>query len=323
MELSLYKMHGSKNTFYLLDIDSLDKIPYIELTKWLCQRENNDGADGLLIVLPSDKAQAKMRVINADGSEASMCGNGLRCVARYVCERDNINEAYIETFKVTLHVSKEKDLLPNIPTYSVEISPVSFDLSTLPMSFNSRTEIQNELVHVFSDSILFTAISVPNPHLIGIVNKNFIEDSSHQLLLAQQLNNTNSLYTPDGINLSYVYPMSNDEIFVRTYERGVGFTNACGTAMTASALVAYKNKYVTSSTITVYNPGGVVKCKVEIENDSYNLHLIGNATYIQNLIVHINQLEFSFINSKKSEEIITYDESIDPIIKKVKQCISF
>ena len=322
MELSLYKMHGSKNTFYLLDIESLDKIPYIELTKWLCQRDNNNGADGLLIVLPSDKAQAKMRVINADGSEASMCGNGLRCVARYVCERDNIDEAHIETLKVILHVAKEKDMLPNIPTYSVEIAPVSFELSSLPMSYNSRTEIQNELIRAFSDSILFTAISVPNPHLVGIVDKYYIEHSSHQLLLAQQLNN-NSSYTSDGVNLSYVYPMSNDEIFVRTYERGVGFTNACGTAMTASALVAFKNKYVTSSLITVHNPGGIVKCKVEIDNDLYNLRLIGNATYIQNLIIKIDQHKFSFTYCKESEEVIMYDQSTKPILEKVKQCISF
>ena len=57
------------------------------MARWLCDPKNDDGADGLLLVLPSDQADAKMRVINADGSEASMCGNGLRCVARYVCEK--------------------------------------------------------------------------------------------------------------------------------------------------------------------------------------------------------------------------------------------
>ena len=322
MELSLYKMHGSKNTFYLLDIDSLDKIPYIELTKWLCQRDNNDGADGLLIVLPSDKAQAKMRVINADGSEASMCGNGLRCVARYVCERDELDEANIETLKVTLHVSKEIDMLPNIPTYSVEIAPVSFDLQSLPMLYNNQTKIQNEIIQQFSDSILFTAISVPNPHLIGIVDKYYIEHSSHQHSLANNLNN-NSSYTPDGVNLSYVYPLSDNEIFVRTFERGVGFTNACGTAMTASALVAYKNNYVKSSLITVYNPGGFVKCKVEMCNDLYNLRLIGNATYVQQLVVLVDQQNFSISYCKNSEEVITYDESTNPFINKIKKCISY
>ena len=322
MELSLYKMHGSKNTFYLLDIETMENLPYIELTKWLCQQDNNDGADGLLIVLPSDKAQAKMRVINADGSEASMCGNGLRCVARYVCERDHLEEAYIETMKVTLHVSKEPDMLPNIPTYSVEIAPVSFNLSTLPMSYYDRTEIQNELLQDFSDSILFTAISVPNPHLIGIVDKYYIEHSSHQLLLARHLNNDSS-YTPDGVNVSYVYPLSNDEVFVRTFERGVGFTNACGTAMTASALVAYKNNYVTSPLITVYNPGGFVKCKVEIDKDFYNLRLIGNATYMQQLNIYADQSTFSISYLQNNNEVLIYDESIEPVINKVKQCIAY
>ena len=321
MELSLYKMHGSKNTFYVLDIESLEIIPYIELTKWLCQQDNNGGADGLLIVLPSDKANAKMHVINADGSEASMCGNGLRCVARYVCERDNIDKAYIETAKVTLHVSKEDEMLPNISTYSVEIGPVSFDLSTLPMSYQNQPEIKNEIVQEFSDSILFTAISIPNPHLIGIVDNYHISNSSHQLSLAHQLNK-NSSYTPDGVNVSYVYPMSKDEIFVRTFERGVGFTNACGTAMTASALVAYINNYVTGSLVTVYNPGGFVKCKIEIENDSYHLRLIGNATYIQQLKIQVNQLGFSIICCKMEEEAIIYEKSTKPVLEGVLQCIS-
>ena len=321
MELALYKMHGSKNTFYVMDIESLETIPFIELTKWLCQQDNNSGADGLLIVLPSEKANAKMRVINADGSEASMCGNGLRCVARYVCERDNLDEAYIETEKVTLYVSKEKDMLPNISTYSVEIGPVSFDLSTIPMSYHNQTEIKNEKIQEFSDSILFTALSIPNPHLIGIVNNYYISESSHQLSLAQQLNN-NSCYTPDGVNVSYVYPMSKDEIFVRTFERGVGFTNACGTAMTASALVAYINNYVSSSLVTVYNPGGFVKCKISIDNNLYRLRLIGNATYIQQLKIHINEFDFSVICCKTEEEAIIYEKSTKPVLEKVKQCIS-
>jgi len=209
MELALYKMHGSKNTFYVMDIESLETIPFVELTKWLCQQDNNSGADGLLIILPSEKANAKMRVINADGSEASMCGNGLRCVARYVCERDNLDEAYIETAKVTLHVSKEKDMLPNISTYSVEIGPVSFDLSTIPMSYHNQTEIKNEKIQEFSDSILFTALSIPNPHLIGIVNNYYISESFHQLSLAQQLNNNSCYkcmwYSNDCISFSCVY----------------------------------------------------------------------------------------------------------------------
>ena len=87
LEISLLKVHGSSNTFYLYETEQEDSIDLVSLTKWLCLKNNLDGADGLLLVLPSKYCDAKMRVINADGSEASMCGNGLRCVARYVCEK--------------------------------------------------------------------------------------------------------------------------------------------------------------------------------------------------------------------------------------------
>lgn len=317
MELSLYKMHGSKNTFYLWDTTSLDGINIVEVTKWLCQSELNDGADGLLIVLPSESAHAKMRVINADGSEASMCGNGLRCVARYVCERDGLVQTIIETMKANLQVQKESPLFDDIDTYSVEISPISFELESLPMNYYNKHFIQNEVLSTFSKDILYTALSVPNPHLIGIVDRYYVENKSHQYLLSKFLNNKSS-YTPDGINVSYAYPLSNSEIFVRTYERGVGFTNACGTAMTASALVAFKYGYVTENCITVYNPGGLVQCFVHENQGNYSMRLSGNATFVQQLTVDSRENYHEIIGCKNMDESIQYDESLHKLKKKLE-----
>ena len=274
--MRLLKVHGSGNLFYLYETSDENAYDFVQITKWLCAKENNGGADGLLLVCPSDVALAKMRVINADGSEASMCGNGLRCVARYICEKYGVDEAQIETMKAVLHVQKEVSAFEDLPTYSVEISPISFNLDTLPMNYNSQQTIEHQIIEKFSPTILFTAISVPNPHLIGVVSDYYIRHQSHQFLLANFLNNDNE-YCPDGVNVSYVYPLSEHEIYVRTYERGVGFTNACGTAMTASALVAYKNDLVQQQEVMVYNPGGFVKCEVSLGKD-IRLRLIGNAT---------------------------------------------
>lgn len=322
MNLALFKMHGSKNMFYLLDIESVERIEYISLAKWLCDEKNNGGADGLLMVLPSETAHAKMRVINADGSEASMCGNGLRCVARYICERDRIQETTIETMKAILHVKQEEEMLPNIPTYSVEISPISFDLTTLPMIYEEKNEITNEVLPNFSESIQFSAVSVPNPHLIGIVDKHYIENTTHQDSLATYLNSKNE-FTPDGINVSYVYPMSNNEIFVRTYERGVGFTNACGTAMTASALIALKYNYIDEPVVTVYNPGGFVQCFVDIQEKHINLKLIGNATYTHQCEVSINAEPYKFNFYNPMDEAYYYEEIISKYQLKVKKQVQF
>lgn len=307
MQIKLLKVHGSGNTFYLYDTSYETEFDWVQLTRWLCNPANESGADGLLLVLPSDSADAKMRVINADGSEASMCGNGLRCVARYVCEKNNINEAIIETMYAHLHVKKERAIFDQLPTYSVEISPVSFDLHTLPMHYENKKIIQNEILKDFSDDILFTAVSVPNPHLIGIVDRKLIEDTSHQQSLASFLNGEND-YFPDGVNVSYVFPISQDEIFVRTYERGVGFTNACGTAMTASALIARKFQYVNTNKVTVYNPGGFVQCLVETQGDSYNLSLIGNATNTSYYKLEIEDGNFRLFDCDLTKEQVQYEK---------------
>lgn len=318
--MKLLKVHGSSNTFYLYEALYDDKTNYVQLTKWLCNKNNEGGADGLLVVLPSQVADAKMRVINADGSEASMCGNGLRCVARYVCEKLEVDEAVIETMRANLHVKKAPSIFEQLPTYAVEISPVSFELDSLPMHYDDKTQVRHETLAHLSQDIPFTAVSVPNPHLIGIVEKEFVQDATHQQQLASYLNGKNDI-CPDGVNVSYVYPLSESEIFVRTYERGVGFTNACGTAMTASALVAYLEKYVKDHVVTVYNPGGFVQCHVQTNGNNYNLSLIGNATVTARYEIGFKSNKFTVLNCIPTEEQLQYEKCSNFVNFKLSQYI--
>ena len=272
MKITLEKVHGSMNTFYM--IEGEERSDYDQLALQLSAMDT--GIDGLLVILPSEKANAKMRVFNRDGSEASMCGNGLRCVARYVCEKDNLQEAKVETMKAVLKVKKEETLMDKIETYAVEISPVSFRLEDLPMSYESNEEWLLKPLPFISNEIAFSAVAVPNPHLIGIVPAEMQADISHQKKWAEYFNGPNE-YFSDGVNVSYVTEM-DEGIFVRTFERGVGFTNACGTAMTASALVSCMAGLVPYGDVSVYNPGGMVKCTVEKNGTDFQLLLTGNAT---------------------------------------------
>ena len=286
MTLTFHKVHGSGNTFYLHEELPGMTYNWPQAAKNMCNPSVENGADGLLIISPSDQADAKMRVYNADGSEASMCGNGLRCVARFVLTKLGKTSAKIETMKAVLEVQQSEPIYKNIDTYSVEISPVSFNLDTLPMSYQNQQQIVNEILPEFSSDIHFTAVSVPNPHLIGIVPIHYIEDSQFQEQLATSFNRENN-YFPDGVNVSFVHPVDESSIFVRTFERGVGFTNACGTAMTASALVAATIKLVPFGDIKVYNPGGFVKCSVEQQGEQSQLLLIGNATHFATYSVEL------------------------------------
>lgn len=139
------------------------------------------------------------------------------------------------------------------------------------------------------DTLLFSALAVPNPHLITLVDSDVLQ-SDLQADLSTKVNQPNALF-PDGVNVSFVKELEPGSIYVRTFERGVGFTNACGTAMSASSLVTCSVGINSlESEISVYNNGGKVKCVVHHDEESqkYSIDLIGNATYEFKVLIEIN-----------------------------------
>ncbi|UQD52396.1 diaminopimelate epimerase [Bacillus methanolicus] len=319
MKIEILKVHGSGNDFLLIDEISNDysfsEEERSKLAVALCDRNTDLGSDGILFVQKGDNADARMRIFNADGSEASMCGNGLRCVARYVCELYGKEEALINTMKTDLPVKKQKNLFPNVPTYQVEISPVSFQLSDLPLVLD-QTTLLNEKIPALSKELVFTALAVPNPHLVSIVEKDQIH-SQLQKQISEYVNGPNELF-PDGVNVSFVMPLEKGQIYVRTFERGVGFTNACGTAMSASSLVTCLNDINSvEEPIEVYNNGGKVRCVVHHQNGAYTIDLIGNATYVYKAEVNldVNEPESFRIGKKEefSDEQLQYAKLVDHV----------
>ena len=296
VQIDLIKGHGSGNDFLIIDEIangySFSEAERANLARMLCNRQSDLGADGILFVMKSEQADGRMRVFNADGSEASMCGNGLRLVARYVCEHQGLDNAVIETMKANLKVSKQQDLAEDVHTYQVEISPVLFELKALPLNLHKPT-LFNERITELSEDLRFTALAVPNPHLIAIVETNQLQINLQQQL-SEKVNGPNELF-PDGVNVSFVKPLQPGSIYVRTYERGVGFTNACGTAMSASSLVTCLtglNEF--EKVIDVYNNGGRVQCVVHKYEGRYSIDLIGNATYLYKASIEVNLDESSF-----------------------------
>ncbi len=306
MEISAIKVHGSSNDFYLIDEMSRELAITEEersaLSLAVCKRTGEDGADGILFVQASNTADAKMRVFNADGTEASMCGNGLRCVGRYVSEKLGKDELIIETMKADLAVKKEPEIYQDIPTFRVEISPVLKSTKSLPMN-TEKDEIIQERLPFLDDELIFTTLSVPNPHLVSIVSQEVLA-SDKQEKIAKYVNGENEWF-PDGVNVSFINVMSDKDIFVRTYERGVGFTNACGTAMSASSLVTkWERSLEDEVLLNVYNPGGMVKCQVHDMPEKTWIDLIGNATYEykQTIAVDLQQMAVQFGDKEINEE---------------------
>lgn len=305
MLIDLIKCHGSNNDFLLIDETEgkygLDDFMRRDLALALCNRNTSLGADGILFIRNSKVADAQYRIFNSDGTEASMCGNGLRCAGRYVCEKLGKEEAVIETLKANLKVKKHEEIFSDIPTYQVEISPVSFNLKDLPLNMDQETLIQEKIPQL-SDELTFSALAVPNPHLTAIVSKEQLE-SSLQEEISRKVNNHNDLF-PDGVNVSFIRLLEKGNIFVKTFERGVGFTNACGTAMSASTLVTCLMKEnEVGQPVNVYNNGGMVQCAVHEQNGSYTIDLIGNATF-----VYTAQFEIDFTAEGIVMEILEQED---------------
>lgn len=324
--VQLLKVHGSENQFFIFDQTQLDQqLTDEELSKLgikLCDPKNNilNGADGVLVVNDAtDNALAQMRVINADGSEAKMCGNGLRTVSRYLSEKFNETDFKIQTIGADLEVKKSADLADGVPAFSVQIKPISFAAKDLPFSYKNMAEMINEKVPEFLPDQTFTSIAVPNPHLISFLDKINEKELGE---LGKYLNSPNE-YFPEGVNVSFAEILGKNKLFVQTYERGVGFTNACGTGMSATSLafaMLHPNDFDETEDISVYNPGGMVKTHVTLGNtkEEANIHLIGNATFTDTLDISeadFHKLDFDKFDIKSTGEEAKYQAFVNDFVK--------
>ena len=319
MKLQLLKCHGSGNDFILLDEQSgqnpLLTAPMREqLSRTLCNRTSGIGADGILYYQASTLADSTMRMYNPDGSEAEMCGNGLRCAGRYAIETLQKTSVQIETLRATLRVSQTEPLQPGVPTYAAEIGPVSLKTATLPMR-TSQDHWNNQPIPGLPENLRFTALSTPNPHIVTFVEQ--IDETT-----VQQIGETaNELdIFPQGVNLSVVKVTGQNALFVMTYERGVGITQACGTAMSASSYVSVLQGHTeVSQPIQVYNKGGMVSC--EIKQNQQQVILRGNATYTANYTLSLNEVGTDIIESHTEHNYKAEQQAYAALQTKVKLAV--
>jgi len=316
MKIQILKCHGSGNDFILVDeiSGSNQRIPdgyRGVLAKALCDRSEGIGADGVLYYLPSAAADCRMRMFNPDGGEAEMCGNGLRCIGRYCAEHLGKGLVLVETMKVALAVEREgllfeRTAFEGIETYKAEIGPVSLRPQSLPMH-TEWDRFMNRPLPELSSHLTFTALSIPNPHLVSIV-----ADIDERAVEACGVAANASAIFPKGVNVSFVKPLGSNRIYVVTYERGVGITDSCGTAMSASAYVSALYGITSrEDPVFVFNNGGMVVC--DLSRGDERIGLIGNATFVFEATVEVASDYASVIECAKAgerhQEIDAYSNS--------------
>ena len=252
----LVKMHGTENAFAVLDERPPRFDDYAELARALCAPSGPmGGADGLLVVLdPPDAAGsggdafsaadsddtsrtiAEMRVFNADGSIAEMCGNGVRCVARYLAERGAGDAFAIATLagRIGVRVRAREPF-----DVEVEVGPVGFP-----------NDGRAETIALAGTSFAFHEASLGNPHAVA-----FVDDVDlYDLVALGEAAQAHARF-PAGVNLHLAQTIDRSTLRVRHFERGVGPTRACGTGAVACAAVAIVARDATSP-VVVRVPGG-------------------------------------------------------------------
>lgn len=274
MQIDFLKCHGSGNDFPLIDARdlALSEDEWARVAVALADRGGSVGGDGILLLTAGDATHDfGMRMFNSDGSEAETCLNGLRCVARAGFEALGIDEARVRLKMSDAYVSRDPDLAAGVVTIREVAGPVDLDVSHWPMHVGVERIVEAPIAQLGSERV-FTAVAIPNPHLVCFVET---IDEAELVALGTQCEAAPD-WLPNRANVSFVEVRGANLLFVRTFERGVGLTDSCGSAMAASTYAACLTRRCGFGTeITVHNRGGLVRA--EAREDGM-VRLSGNAT---------------------------------------------
>ncbi len=258
------KMHGLGNDYLFVDCVSTDCASSLAeselpgLVRRMSDRHFGIGSDGLVLMLPSDVADLRMRMFNADGSEAQMCGNAARCVAKYAFEK-----GLCEKREMTLQTAA------GIRRISVSVNNGLVESVTVDMG---TPEVELDSLLMGNERIVFTRVNIGNPHAVVFTDASL--DTVQLSDIGPKIEKHR--YFPEGTNVEIVHIESRTELSMRVWERGTGETLACGTGACAAVAVAVKNG-MAERNVTVCLKGG--KLLVSIE-DNGCVTMTGPATMV-------------------------------------------
>jgi diaminopimelate epimerase len=250
--IKFIKMHGLGNDFVMIDLINQEVIPDLHnLAKRVCHRQFGVGADGLILILPSEKADVQMRIINSDGSEAEMCGNGIRCLAKMVYESGLVKTPVIEVETLAGIMRPELILDHQYQVLSVKVDMGEPRLlpQDIPVLMPGERVIARPL-NVENEIFLVNAVSMGNPHCVV-----FVSDVSETPVRTLGPMIENHSVFPLKTNVEFVEVINRQEVKMRVWERGAGETMACGTGACAVAVASVLNNK-TDREITVHLNGG-------------------------------------------------------------------
>lgn len=266
------KMHGIGNDYVYINCFEEEVKEPAKLAPRMSDRHFGIGSDGIILILPSTVADCKMRIFNADGSEAQMCGNGVRCVAKYVYDHNitRNNPLTVETLAGIKSIELFTDN-GRVSGAKVNMGKPRLLRSEIPMLGKETSVIDEPLTISNRMSWRITCVSMGNPHgIIFVDNLDLVDISKHGIEIERHY------IFPERINVHFVQIHNPKEVTMRTWERGSGITLACGTGASAVCVAGVLNKK-TERKILAHLPGGDLK--LEWAEDG-NVYMTGPAAEV-------------------------------------------
>lgn len=266
------KMHGLGNDYVCINgFHERISMPE-EMAIKLCDRHYGIGADGMLLILPSETADFKMELYNSDGSSARMCGNGIRCLGKYVFEHGltNDHELSIETLS-GVHQLFLQEISGEVQDIKVDMGIPVLNAHRIPIR-SEKDIVFQEPIQVCQKEFKITGVSMGNPHVVV-----FVDELEHLPMEQWGIGFEFHPRFPDRTNIEFCKVISDRVMKVRVWERGVGETFACGTGASAAVVASVLNGF-TEHKVCVNLPGG--ELEVEWDQETQHVFLTGGAQMV-------------------------------------------
>ncbi|MCY3732909.1 MAG: diaminopimelate epimerase [Chloroflexi bacterium] len=283
MSIPFVKVQGAGNDFLLIDAlgenAHLNEIDWSGLAPRICDRHFGVGADGILIAQDTDVAEARMVIVNADGSDGEMCGNGFRCFTKYLVERAGVRPTdgalAIETGAGVLHADLSTATSENVDRVRVDMGRAWLQADEIPVVHEGPAPILHHEIEVDGRTFDLTCVSMGNPHAVW-----FSDDEVDDFPLTEvgPLIETHPDF-PKKTNVEIVNVLARDQLKMRVWERGVGITLACGSGACA-VLVAARLRGLCDAAATVSLPGGDLEIAWNgLDDPSAAVYMTGPASF--------------------------------------------
>ncbi|WP_202080307.1 diaminopimelate epimerase [Caldalkalibacillus salinus] len=271
------KMHALGNNYIYINQfeEPLEEDSLPSLARKVSEIQTGIGSDGMILIAPSKTADIKMRVFNSDGSEAKNCGNGLRCVARYVYDHSIVNKTQfqIETLGgiVDANINVDHGVVQSV---TIDMGQPRLEKAALPMfGEDLQDQATDEQLDIDGETISFVGVSMGNPHAVI-----FVDDINEAPVETLGPKIEKHECFPEWINVEFIKVINEKEIDFRVWERGSGVTYACGTGACAAVVAAHIRGLVPQGKpITVHLLGGDLE--ISWHTDAH-VWMTGPAEYI-------------------------------------------